>query len=92
MKSRLSNPTKAESRRMDIIKFEIGCLVHVGRPADAHHLLSSGRRISHLHVIPLCPDCHTGKDSTHKRKRWFRETYGTDDELWKLLQPGHINY
>jgi len=81
MKSSLKNPTKAEKRRFYLIKFEIGCLIHPNTPAEAHHLLRNGKRVSHLATIPLCTECHTGGDSTHKRKVWFRETYGTDEEL-----------
>ncbi len=81
MKSSLNNLTKKERRRIDIIKFEIGCLNHPGTFAHAHHLLSAGKRISHAHTIPLCPECHVGKDSIHGRKKWFREKYGTDEEL-----------
>ncbi len=83
MKSSLPKPTKAEERRFYIIKFEICCLVHKGRPAEAHHLLSVGRRISHAATIPLCEACHTGKNSTHKRRKWFAEHYGTDNDLLK---------
>ena len=83
MKSSLSAATVSERRRFEIICREIGCLVHKGRPAEAHHLLSVGRRISHLHTIPLCPDCHTGENSTHKRRKWFAACYGTDEELLK---------
>ena len=81
MKSGLPNPTAKQKRRLEIIKREIGCLNHPGRPADAHHLLRNGRRISHDATIPLCPDCHRGPNGTHKRRRWFAETYGTDEEL-----------
>ena len=68
MKSK--TPTKAQRRRFDIIKFEIGCLFHAGTPAEAHHLLSSGggNRISHDHTVPLCPECHF---RIHNEKRAF---------------------
>jgi len=87
MKSSLKPATKAEKRRFEIIKRDVGCIAcyieHgvMGTEADAHHLLSGGRRISHSHTIPLCPACHTGPNSIHKRKQWFRDLYGTDDEL-----------
>lgn len=86
MKSSLPAPTKAQSKRMYIIKAEIGCIAcdllgNSGVWADAHHLLSGGRRISHDHTIPLCKLHHNGKDGIHTRKRWFRETFGSDDEL-----------
>ncbi len=75
--------TKAERRRFEILKSSIGCIA-CGNPVfcHAHHLLSGGRRISHLHTIPLCQECHVGNElSTHKTKRKFIETYGTDEEL-----------
>jgi len=77
MKSSLPAPTKAQSRRMQIIKFEMGCLFH-GNWADAHHLLSGGKRISHDHTIPLCKNCHW---LIHNRKRQFHKDHGTDIEL-----------
>ena len=87
MKSSLKPATKAEKRRFEIIKIEIGCIacrVLFGyyRPANAHHLLSGGRRRGHSETIPLCFDHHVGnKLSTHKTKRLFIETVGEDDEL-----------
>jgi hypothetical protein len=73
--------TAAHRRRFDIIKFEIGCLIHFGTPAQAHHLLSGSNRISHDHTIPLCPMCH---GLIHARKKWFAEKYGDDEFLLKL--------
>ena len=89
MKSHLPPPTKAESRRMDIIKRDIGCIAckkysedYV--PAHAHHLISpdTGNRISHLAVIPLCSMHHDlPGGSVHRNKVWFREAFGSDEEL-----------
>ena len=75
---------------MEIIKRDIGCIACYkdhgvfGTPAHAHHLLSGGRRISHLHTIGLCELHHVGADGIHTRKRWVRDTYGTDNELLAL--------
>jgi len=52
--------------------------------ANAHHLLSGGKRISHAHTIPLCDLHHTGVEGIHTRKKWFREQFGTDDELLEI--------
>lgn len=87
MKSGLKPATKAEKRRFEILKREIGCvacrvLFGYYRPAHAHHLLSGGRRRGHSETIPLCDDHHVGnKLSTHRTKLLFSETVGTDDEL-----------
>lgn len=54
---------KADEARIGWIK-EDGCCAcrklwfHV--LADAHHILSGGRRIGHEHTIPLCPWHHRG--------------------------------
>jgi len=75
--------TKEERRRFEILKTQIGCIA-CNNPVlcNAHHLLSGGRRIGHMHTIPLCQPCHVGDElSTHKTKRKFREIYGTDEEL-----------
>jgi hypothetical protein len=77
MKSSLPSPTKAQSRRFEIIKREVGCIVH-GNWADAHHQHSGGVRISHDHTIPLCKNCHW---LIHNRKRQFHLDHGTDAEL-----------
>ena len=83
----LPPPTKAQSRRMGIIKRDIGCIachiaLHPGTHADAHHLLAGGRRISHDATIPLCKMHHDlPGGSVHKNKRWFRERFGTDEYL-----------
>ena len=83
----LPSPTKAQSRRMEIIKRDIGCIachisLYPGTPADAHHLLSGGRRISHDATIPLCKMHHDRPGgSIHKNKLWFAKRFGTDEYL-----------
>ena len=92
MKSSLPNPTKAESRRMEIIKSEIGCIacwidVNMYCPPAIHHLLDTGRRRGHRYTIGLCEgaiDHHQGNNGIHRAKRSFREKYGTDDELLRM--------
>jgi len=75
---------------MGAVKEIIGCIICykisgiLGSPAHAHHLLSGGRRISHKHTIGLCELHHVGADGIHTRKRWVRDTYGTDNELLAL--------
>ncbi len=85
MKSSLPSPTKAESRRMDIIKRDIGCIAcrqgNLHSQANAHHILSGGRRISHAATLPLCDFHHTGLISIHASKRGFVKDYGTEMEL-----------
>lgn len=101
MKSSLGAITKAQRRRLEIIKFHVGCLAcrrdHDSLvPAEAHHLLSGGRRISHDATVPLCPWHHRGAcnsdagsidmeilygPSLALSKRKFHELYGTDEEM-----------
>lgn len=104
-------PTLAESARMGRIK-ALGCVAcHVNRAlglydacpgwpyADAHHLLSGGRRRGHEFTIALCPWHHRtmppvqgmGTEDaiavygpTLERQKAFRDYYGTDDELLAL--------
>ena len=83
MKTALPVATKAEKRRFEIITQQIGCIAciqdgHPDTPAETHHLLDTGRRISHADTIPLCPNHHA---TIHRKKRWFREQYGTDMAL-----------
>lgn len=85
MKSSLPAPTKAEERRFEIIKREIGCIVcieaNLYSEANAHHILSAGKRISHLATIPLCNYHHTGQISIHGTRKDFIEDYGTEMKL-----------
>jgi hypothetical protein len=74
-----------------------GCIVcwlqHGERtPAAIHHILAGGRRMGHLHTIPLCdPGHHQGtptplKISRHPDKARFEAAYGTELELLAQLQ------
>jgi len=89
MKTGLPAITEPESRRIDRIKREVGCIAcflnghPLGTPADAHHLIdpATGNRISHLATIPLCKAHHLGPYSIHKRKLWFAGRYGSDQDL-----------
>ena len=78
MKTSLPNATRSEKRRFIIMAQEVGCINHLGTPAQVHHLLSGGNRISHMATVPLCCMCHDHVDSD---KIWFRENYGTDAQL-----------
>lgn len=71
----------------------IACYVQTGiqgTPCCVHHLTRTGRRISHMHTIGLCPDHHKGapkgspKVSFHHNKKAFTEAYGSEFELWEL--------
>ena len=73
---RSKTPTKAEYRRMGIVK-ENGCVIHMdGAPCQAHHLLSGGVRCGHNYVVGLCPECHF---RIHNEKRAFFEEHDTSD-------------
>ena len=87
----MSTPTKAEKEWMDAIAY-FGCIVchlagHPGTPASVHHILSGGRRIDHLHTIPLCrghhqyPERDSGKIARHPNRAAFEAAYGTEAEL-----------
>jgi hypothetical protein len=58
-----------------------------GVPAEPHHLLSGGRRIGHLHTIPLCDLHHRSHVndgvivSRHPWRRAFEKAYGTEQQL-----------
>ena len=70
---------------------QIGCIAcrvmgHPGTPAVVHHLLRGGRRLGHMHTIPLCPDHHqqrsgSGKIARHPTKARFEAAYGTEQHL-----------
>ena len=87
MKSK--TPTKAESRRMLLIK-TIGCIICGSAPCHCHHLLSGGVRRGHMFTLGLCDSHHEGigehQDfvSYHGRHKQFNIDHGTDDELLEL--------
>lgn len=103
MHSPIGTATKDEQRRW--LRFrDIGCIAchklgFRGVPADVHHLLSGGRRISHSDTIPLCPYHHRGNlpdaltitqtvtllgPSLALSSRLFRQKFGSDEELLAL--------
>ncbi len=94
MKSSLPAATKAEKKRIGIIKRDVGCIAcyldsgMFETPADAHHIISdiSGNRMGHKYTIPLCPEKHHkyGKMSIHGGAKLFVKTYGTELELLEL--------
>jgi hypothetical protein len=89
--------TKAERQWMDAIT-QLGCICchldgHPGTPAVVHHILRNGRRIDHLHTIPLCDPGHhqnppkgSGKIARHPTKARFTKRYGTEGALLAVTQ------
>ena len=64
----------------------LGCIVcrHNGMetPAEVHHLTEGGRRLGHMHVIPLCPAHHRGDVGIHGMgRKAFEREYGTQKDL-----------
>lgn len=89
-------PTKAEREWMDAI-VAYGCIAcrmdGLGvRPAAVHHMLHGGRRIGHLHTLPLCDPGHhqngqqLGMVSRHPWKAQFEQKYGSEDHLLANLR------
>jgi len=71
---------KAEKRHMDRVS-RMGCMLcrALGRPSDApatvHHIREGqgmSQRASNWMTIPLCPDCHQGKNGIHGDKTLLR--------------------
>jgi len=105
MKSSLGPPTKAERERIEKMR-PLGCVAcaHAGwlnqHSLELHHLLESGRRISHAHSIFLCPGHHRGIwDSVTIRalssryrvaisdgSKAFSRIFGSDRSLWERVQ------
>lgn len=100
--------TRKEKRWIETIKEQVGCLACyqdsgiLGTPADAHHLIDGGRRIGHLHTVPLCAwhhrghrpeDCRTDgeAEAVHgpalsRNSKAFHERYGDDTHLLWLAR------
>ena len=89
MKRKLPSPTKAEKRRWEIIKTQVGCIASrvmgLGYvPCEIHHMLDTGSTISHSHTFGLTYEKHQGNNGIHKAKKAFREHYGSDEYLLQL--------
>jgi hypothetical protein len=57
-------------RHLSIVA-SLPCALCGVQPVEVHHLLSGrtpGRRSSDWLTIPLCPDCHRGKNGIHGQK------------------------
>ena len=73
---------------------EHGCYVcHIQgygySPPAIHHILNGGRRIDHLHTLPLCPYHHQGGSkevSRHPSKRDFEAAYGLELDMLEDLR------
>jgi hypothetical protein len=96
VKHSTGNPTKEEAARWDDFRL-VGCIAcwmlgHPETPYDVQHLLSGGRRVSHLWTIPLCPAHHRNVEfspslhiaSIARNPRTFREVFGSDNDLLLL--------
>jgi hypothetical protein len=84
--------TKAEALFQRAVR-DLGCIVcwlDMGihdSPCEIHHMLSGGRRMGEMYVLPLCPTHHRGgrNDSEvvsrdHNQRR-FEARYGTEMSL-----------
>lgn len=79
--------TKAEQVHMSAVQ-ALGCICcrqeGVYSPAELHHPLSGGRRMGHMHVIPLCATHHrAGIEgvSRHPYRVAWEARYGTEAQL-----------
>lgn len=95
MNKSTKRPTKAEQARLDAFR-HIGCIVSGSPEYDVHHLTEGGRRLGHLHTIPLHPWFHRGipfdgvsqsdmersyGPSLAKNKAAFEESFGDEKTL-----------
>lgn len=54
---------------------------HAPPPSEAHHVTGDKMPRNDLRVIPLCYDCHRGRDGYHNAKRSWVARYGPDYEM-----------
>lgn len=60
-----------EERHMHLVKELPCCLCGASAPSEAHHILEGripGRKAHDFCTIPLCVDCHRGKNGVHGQK------------------------
>jgi hypothetical protein len=86
-------PTKAEKAHMSKVA-SLGCqaclkIGYEDTPCEIHHLregAGAGQRSSHYRVIGLCPSHHrTGPDSFHGNREIFISQFGTELDLFELV-------
>jgi len=87
-------PTAEEKDHMDRVR-ELGCVIcrqqgKGRRPCEIHHVYGKTKPGAHFYVLPLCFEHHrmgSGKEpiSRHPYKARFEQTYGTEEELLKLV-------
>lgn len=88
--------TNEEERWLKAI-CEFGCVAcwldgSPWREPAVHHILRGGRRMGHLHSLPLCDPGHHqsgqqfGMISRHPWKAQFEAKYGTEQQLLERLQ------
>lgn len=70
----MSNAGKRHMQRVADLGSQIGCVVCGGTFAHVHHVMEGrtpGRRSGDFCTVPLCYECHQGKDGIHgTRQRW----------------------
>ena len=52
----------------------LGCAVCGSQPVEVHHVIegrTGNRRSSDWLTIPLCPECHRGRDGIHGTRQAF---------------------
>lgn len=85
----MKRPNKAEKAWMNAIA-QLPCCVNnqdccLG--LELHHIMDHGRRIGHLHTIPLCFNHHQAQtplpygEAVHKGIKTFEAKYGTQMEM-----------
>jgi hypothetical protein len=90
-------PTKAEREHMGKIK-QLPCVVcDHPPPSDCHHITQCGRRLGHLHTLPLCYECHRGNNgfSGINRSAWDKSLSNQLhllEKVKKMLKEQEDNY
>lgn len=84
--------TKAERAHLTAVQ-ALGCICcrqqGIYSPAEIHHPLSGGRRMGHMHVLPLCFTHHrSGIESLsrHPYKTVWEARWGTEAKLLKQVE------
>lgn len=65
--------TKAEKKHMDKVS-QLPCCLCGSMPVEVHHIREGqgmSQRASNFLTIPLCPDCHQGKNGIHGNRTYM---------------------
>lgn len=98
MSRNMPRATAEETRRINRMKAEIGCVCCLLRTgvqnyhAEVHHIVQGNKRLGHWYTLPLCRSHHRIRGvggiftSIADGSKAFKRIHGTELDLWLKVQ------